>query len=302
MKASKVKKLSRKFYTVLLLVAALGNAFPPATASAEEMSMNSESPNAVTMAPMTSTSMQGGAAPDDARDPHAYSRGYEYRGMAGWEETDEIVFSKVIADQLEFRNNEGNDTLRWDIQGWRGTDYNKFWAKLEGEDETSSNTGEVELQTLYSRAIAAFWDFQIGARYDRAYSSDSTNDRFFAVIGFQGLAPYWFDVEPALFISEEGDVSARITSTYDVLFSQQLILQPRLEINAAASETRKYGVGTGINDVQFGLRLRYEFRREIAPYIGIAWQKLFGDTADFARADNARTFNLSLISGIRLWF
>lgn len=296
------RTISLDCYTLLCVVFIFGGELPLATALAGEMPMKSESTHAVTMAPMTSASMQGGAAPDDARDPHAYSGGYEYRGMAGWEETDEITYSKVMADQLEYRNNEGNDTLRWDIQGWRGTDYNKFWAKLEGENETSSNTGEVELQTLYSRAIAAFWDFQIGARYDRAYSSASTNDRFFAVIGFQGLAPYWFDVEPALFISEEGDVSARITSTYDVLFSQRLILQPRLEVNAAASEARKYDVGKGLNDIQFGLRLRYQFRREIAPYIGIAWQKLFGDTADIARADNARTFNLSLISGIRLWF
>ena len=293
--------MSLECYKLLCVVFIFGGELPLATALAEAMAMKSESPNAVTMAPMKRASMQGGAAPDDARDPHASSDGYEYRGMAGWEETDEIVFGKVIADQLEFRNNEGNDTLRWDLQGWRGTDYNKFWAKLEGEDETASKAGEVELQTLYSRALAAFWDVQIGARYDRAYRADSTKDRFFAVIGFQGLAPYWFDVEPALFVSEEGDVSARITSTYDVLLSQRVILQPRLEINAAASEARQYGVGEGLNDIQLGVRLRYEIRREIAPYIGIAWQKKFGDTADLARTDGGETDHVAFVAGIRLW-
>lgn len=247
-------------------------------------------------------SMQGGAAPDDARDPDAYSGGYEYRGMAGWEETDEIIFSKVIADQLEYRNNEGKNTLRWDIQGWRGTDYNKFWFKFEGEDETSSGTGDLELQTLYSRSIAPFWDFQVGARYDRVYGSGPTSDRFFAVVGLQGLAPYWFELEPALFVSEDGDVSARIVSTYDLLFTQRLILQPRVEINVAASEVSEFGVGKGVNDIQLGFRLRYEIRREVAPYVGLSWTRLAGDTEDMARAAGEDADNLAVVAGIRLWF
>jgi len=302
MKTFKTKIMSRNYYKLLFVILIFGSEFYLTNAIAEEMPMESESNNADTMAPMESASMQGGAAPKDARDPDAYSDGYEYRGMAGWEETDEIVFSKIIADQFEYRNNDANNTLRWDIQGWRGTDYKKFWVKLEGEDETNSSAGDLELQTLYSRSVAAFWDFQIGARYDRVYSSDSTNNRFFAVIGFQGLAPYWFDVEPALFVSNDGDVSARITATYDLLFTQRLILQPRFEINVAASEVREVGIGRGLNDVQAGLRLRYEIRREIAPYIGLSWTNQFGDTADFVRANGEDIDNFAIVAGIRLWF
>ncbi len=264
---------------------------------AESMSMKMDS-----MEAMEKSSMQGGDPPADARDPNAYSDGYEYRGMAGWEETDEMTVSKIIFDQLEYRDNDDVNTFNWDMQGWIGTDYKKFWVKFEGEDETSSSNGELELQMLYSQAIAPFWDFQLGIRYDTNYGNGLDNDRFFAVVGVQGLAPYWFEVEPTLFISEDGDVSARIVTTYDLLFTQKLILQPRLEINAAASKVSEFGIGKGLNDVQFGLRLRYEIRREIAPYAGLSWTKNFGDTADFVRAEGGDTNNLALVAGIRLWF
>jgi copper resistance protein B len=247
-------------------------------------------------------SMQGGDAPADARDPNAQSGGYEYRHMSGWEETDEIVFSKIISDQLEYRNNDIGDAWRWDIQGWRGTDYKKLWVKFEGDDEVSVNAGSLELQTLYSRSVAPFWDLQIGGRFDRAYNSGVSNNRFLAVIGFQGLAPYWFELEPALFLSEDGDVSARITGTYDLLFSQRLVLQPRFEVNVAGSEVRDFGVGSGLNDVQLGLRLRYEIRREFAPYVGVSWKRQFGNTADLTRAEGGDVDNLAFLAGFRVWF
>ena len=251
---------------------------------------------------MQKNAMQGGDAPADARSSD-YSDGYEYRHMAGWEDTDKIVFGKLIADQMEYRsNNSGNNSLRWDIQGWRGTDYHKVWMKLEGDQELSTKVGILELQTLYSHAISPFWDIQAGIRFDQSYGADTSNQRIFAVIGFQGLAPYWFDLEPALFISDKGDVSARITGTYDLLFTQRLILQPRLEINLAFSDVPEFGVGKGINDIQLGMRLRYEMTREFAPYIGVAQQKTLGTTANFVRTAGEGANNVSLIAGLRWWF
>jgi len=305
MKTSSKNPLSRALSKVLLFTVLVVGGSLAFSAVAADMQMTSESDKMDSMDSMDSMqggSMQGGTAPADARDPNAYSGGYEYRGMGGWEETDEIVFGKIIADQLEYRNNDGSDTLKWDIQGWRGTDYKKFWFKLEGENDTASSTGEFELQTLYSRAISAFWDFQVGARYDRTYGAGSGSDRVLAVIGVQGLAPYWFEVEPALFISDDGDVSARVAATYDLLLSQRLILQPRFEVNAAASAVREYGIGAGINDLQLGLRLRYEIRREVAPYLGLSWTKQFGDTRDLARAAGESSDDLAVVAGIRLWF
>lgn len=246
--------------------------------------------------------MQGGSAPADARDPNAYSDGYEYRGIAGFEKTDMMTISKVIAEQFEYRSTSGNDTLTWDMQGWRGTDYNKLWVKFEGDKDISANTGEMELQALYSRTVTAFWDFQVGARYDTAFGSASPGDRVFAVIGFQGLAPYWFEMEPAIFVSDKGDVSARLSASYDLLFTQRLILQPRLEVNVAASAVPEYDIGSGLNDVQLDLRLRYEIRRKFAPYVGLSWTRKFGNTARMTRAGGGDANIFSVITGIRFWF
>ncbi|WP_038247227.1 copper resistance protein B [Ghiorsea bivora] len=265
------------------------------SAQAKEMQMDAENV-------MKKGSMQGGDAPADARSSD-YSDGYEYRHMAGWEDTDEIVFGKLIADQMEYRsNNSGNNSLRWDMQAWRGTDYNKLWMKFEGDQELLTKVGALELQTLYSHAVSAFWDLQAGIRFDQFYGAGVNNQRTFAVVGFQGLAPYWFDLEPALFISDKGDVSARITGTYDLLFTQRLILQPRLEINLSFSDVPEFDVGKGINDLQLGMRLRYEVTREFAPYIGVAQQKKFGTTATFVKTAGEAANNVSLIAGLRWWF
>ncbi len=222
----------------------------------------------------------------------------------GWPEPveDNLPLGMIIADQFEYRDNNGADTFRWDMQAWYGTDTNKLWVKFEGDDQASTNSGGLELQTLYSRMVAPFWDFQVGARYDQLYGSGPDQNRSFAVLGFQGLAPYRFEVEPALFISEDGDVSARLVGTYEMLFSQRLILQPRFETNIAASSVPKFGVGSGLNDVQLGLRLRYEFRREFAPYIGMSWKRQYGNTADLTRAEGGDVENLAFVAGLRFWF
>ena len=126
--------------------------------------------------------------------------------------------------------------------------------------------------------------------------------RAFGVLGVQGLAPYRFETDLALFVSEDGDLSARAQLEYELLLTQRLILQPRVEINAAAQQVKSWGVGSGLNDLQLGLRLRYEIRRQFAPYVGVEWVKKFGDSADFARADGQDTGNLALLAGLRMWF
>lgn len=228
-------------------------------------------------------------------------------GMAaepGWPEPveDRQIFSMVLVDQLEYRGNQGTDTLEWDAQAWIGGDYNRLWLRTEGADQLSGdNDGEWEAQALYSRLVAPFWDFQAGLRYDRLYGAQD-HERGFAVIGFEGLAPYWFEVTPALFISQDGDLSARLKASYELLFTQRLILQPSLEINAAAQKVEEFGVGSGINDIELGLRLRYEIKREFAPYIGVSWTNKFGGTADMARSEGERTEDFAVVAGLRFWF
>lgn len=212
-------------------------------------------------------------------------------------------FGYLLVDQFEHRSKEDADTLRWDSVGWYGGDYDRLWLKSEGDWRTSGERGgEAEVQALYGRLIAPFWDFQIGLRYDQFSGADFDRSRGFAVIGLQGLAPYRFELEPALFISEDGDVSARLTATYDILLSQRLAVQPRLDFDAAMKSAEQFGIGDGINSAGLGLRLRYEMMREFAPYIGIHWLRRFGETADISRRDGGRAEDLAVVFGARLWF
>ena len=214
-----------------------------------------------------------------------------------------LTFGTLIIEQLENRYNGGFNTFVWDAQGWYGGDYNRFWFKTEGEVETKGDSqGETELQFLYSRLIVPFWDFQAGLRVDQAWGSGSNPSREFLVVGVQGLAPYRFEVEPTLFLSEDGDISARLTASTDLLITQKLIIQPRIETEVAAQKVEKYGVGEGLNYVDFGLRLRYEIKREFAPYVGINYIEEFGETATISRSEGSDVRNFSAIAGVRLWF
>ncbi len=212
-------------------------------------------------------------------------------------------FGYLLVDQLEYRIKDDADTVRWDAVSWYGGDYNRLWLKSEGDWRTSGERGgEAEIQALYGKLIAPFWDLQIGVRYDQLSGVGFDRSRGFAVIGLQGLTPYRFEVEPALFISEDGDVSARLTATYEVLLTQRLMLQPRLDFDAALRSAEKFGVGDGINNIGLGLRLRYEITREFAPYVGIHWLRRFGQTADFARRGSDPVEDTAIVLGARLWF
>ncbi len=170
--------------------------------------------------------------------------------------------------------------------------------KTEGEKIFDGDLEEAELQVLYSRAITAFWDIQAGVRQDFKQGPSRTS----GVIGLQGLSPYWFEVDVAAFISEDGDISARVEGEYEVLLTQRLIAQPRAELNLAAQDVEELGIGSGFTDVELGLRLRYEVRREFAPYVGVSWSRKVGETADFARVTGEEVDAVSFVIGVRMWF
>lgn len=209
----------------------------------------------------------------------------------------------VLGEQLEFRANDGDDLARWEVEGWLGGDTNRLWLKSEGEVRTAGQAGgDAEVQLLYGRAISPFWDVQLGVRQDVLFGPGSDRERTFAAVGVEGLAPLWFELSPTLFVSDEGDVSARLTATYDLLLTQRLVLQPRLELNAAAHDARKFEIESGFNDIELGLRLRYEIRREIAPYLGFNWLRKLGSTADLARDEGSDVSVPGFVAGVRLWF
>ncbi len=222
-------------------------------------------------------------------------------GRTSAQVADDKIYTFVLFDELEYQQNGNTNPFRWDAEGWVGGDYDRLWFKTEGEQLTSGGGGEAEVQALYSRLISAFWDLQVGARLDVRYG-EADHARGLIAFGVEGLAPYWFDVEASLFVSHKGDVSFRTTATYDLLFSQRLIGQPRFELNAAVQDVPEFGVGSGLNDIGLGWRLRYELRREFAPYLGISWIQRLGGTADLARAEGADTSEFALVGGVRVWF
>lgn len=214
---------------------------------------------------------------------------HHHGGMTNW---------FVMIDRLEAQFTEGETALVLDGQGWYGGDLNKLWIKTEGEYSSEEDAfEELEVQALWSRAVTPFFDFQAGIRYD--FEPDG---RAHGVVGLQGLAPYWFEVDAAAFISEDADVTARIEAEYELLMTQRLILQPRVEVELSAQDIPELGVGAGVSNIEAGVRLRYEIKREFAPYLGVEWQGAFGDTADYIRADGGDPKRTAIVAGIRAWF
>jgi len=210
---------------------------------------------------------------------------------------DDPLLLTVVFDQIETRDTTGDNTFSWDAEGWFGKDLHKLWFKTDGE-RTAAKTDEAELQFLYSKAIAAYWDIQFGVRYD----FEPSPSRRWVAIGVKGLAPYFFDIDAAIFIGESGRTALRFETGYELLLTQRLILTPDIEINLYGKNDMAVGIGSGLSDIEAGLRLRYEIRREFAPYIGVNWSRLFGNTADFARIAGESTSEAQLVIGLRAWF
>jgi copper resistance protein B len=207
------------------------------------------------------------------------------------------IVTFIQADRLEGRTSDDDKGYLLDLQGWVGTDRSKFWGKVEGDGAVDGPLEDLEFQALYSRMMSPFFDLQLGVRQD--ITPDVS--RIHAVIGVQGLAPYWFEVDAAAFISHTGDVTVRIEAEHELLFTQRLVLQPRTELNIAFQEIETLSVGAGLSSAEAGLRLRYEVRREFAPYVGVSWLRVVGGTADFARAAGERSAGTSFVVGLRLW-
>lgn len=205
----------------------------------------------------------------------------------------------VMIERLEARvPTEGGETgYVWDAQAWYGGDINRFVLKTEGEGEFGGELEDAEVQALYSRAIGPFFDLQAGIRFD-----PEPDTRSHLVVGVQGLAPYMFHVDGALFLSDRGDLTARIEAEYDQKITQQLILQPRIELEMSAQDIPEREIGAGLTKIEPGLRLRYEFVPEFSPYVGVEYEAKLGQTADLARAEGEDVAGLKLLVGLRAWF
>jgi copper resistance protein B len=210
---------------------------------------------------------------------------------------DDAVHYYVLFDQLEWQSGDGVTSGTWDNKGWIGKDVNRFWFRTEGEAE-DGDLGEAQAHALYGRAIHRWWDLVVGVRQDFRPGPQRT----WAAVGIQGLAPYWFEVEATAYIGEAGRTHFRVETEYELLFTNRLVLQPLVELELYGKSDPERGIGAGLSSGEAGLRLRYEFRREFAPYVGVTWNRKFFGTGDFAEAAGEDKGGAKLAFGVRVWF
>jgi len=240
--------------------------------------------------------MQGGAAPPDARSAD-YSDGIGYGDMAGMDMRDAAPLGMLRFDRLEAFHGEHGNGQAWELQGWYGADLDKLRLRSEGERE-GGGSGAGDIEALWSHAVAPYWDTQLGVRHDFGGGPS----RQWLAFGVQGLAPYWFELSATAYAGPAGRTAARLRAEYELLFTQRLILQPELEANVYSKADPQRRIGRGLSDVMFGLRLRYEIRRQFAPYLGVVWARRFGGTAGFAREEHHPVFDRQVVAGLRIWF
>lgn len=209
----------------------------------------------------------------------------------------DMLIWQFTMDQLEQRWHKGEDSTNWKSDGFIGGDISKLRLKSEGSI-SDSRLDDLEVQALYSVMVHDFWDFQAGIRQDFRPNPQTTH----LAIGFQGLAPQFLEVDAQAFLSERGDVTARLDVETDLLLTQKLILQPHAEVELAAQKVAETETGAGISELKLGLRLRYEVVKEFSPYIGVAWERKLGDTARLAAADGHDANDLRFVTGLRFWF
>lgn len=231
------------------------------------------------------------------RDPHAYSDGYDFGPIARPRLADEKSFGALWVNRLESVHSDDNTWTTYDLQGWYGRNYDRAILKAEGDvDNGTLEYASTEL--LWNHAISTFWNTEFGLRYD---SGEGPN-RSWLAFGIQGLAPYWFELGVTTYLGESGRGALEFEAEYELLLTQKMVLQPRLEATFYNKDDPDRALGSGLTDMTVGMRLRYEIRREFAPYVGIEWVGLFDDTANYARATGQTTDDTHLVAGLRFWF
>lgn len=226
-----------------------------------------------------------------------YSDGFTHGDMPGMDMPDKQSLAMLRVDQLETFHGAHASGQSWHVQGWYGNDLDKLWLRSEGE-RRDGRFGEAEVELQWSHAIAPFWDARLGVREDFGDGPA----RHWAALGVQGLAPYWFELEVTAYAGPSGRTAARLRVEYELRFTRRLILQPELELNLYSRNDAATHVGRGLSDTRFGLRLRYEVRRDFAPYLGVAWIRRHGASADFARQAGEAVSQRQFVAGLRFWF
>ena len=233
--------------------------------------------------------------PPDPPQSHVHAMPYrEMAEMMGMD--DRRRFGKVMLDRFEWRDAD-ESTFEWAAHAWYGGDINKLWLETEGESVAGS-TDDARVEVLWDHIATAWWNTRLGLRQDFGEGAA----RSWVAFGVAGLAPGFIEVEATAYVSSRERTALRLAANYDLLLTQKLVLRPELEINLYGHEDAERLIGSGLSDLELGLRLRYEFRREVAPYLGLSWSQRFGESADLARAAGVDSVDISIVAGIRAWF
>lgn len=207
----------------------------------------------------------------------------------------------ALGDLLEYVPS-GRGAIRVDALGWVGGDYNRIYVRVDGDQPLRGDGGETSVDVTYGRLLSPFWTALVGGRVEmRGLGGSVRSTRNLFALGLEGISTYWFEAEPIVYVSSKGDVSARFVTATDVLFTQRLILQPRLETNLAIQSVPELGIGSGVNDIELGARMRYEFSRKFAPYVGLSYFRKVSGSAGLARASGERVRDAAVVFGVRMW-
>mgnify|MGYP001553798188 CR=1 FL=1 len=204
----------------------------------------------------------------------------------------------LIADRLEYRAVKGKDGYAWQAMGWVGGDIDRLAFETEGEGRFGESVESAEVRAAWRHALDPWWNLELGVRQD----FNPSPDRTYAVVGIEGLAPYWIELGAHAFLSTKGDVHFRLEAEHDMRITNRLVLQPAIEADVALQDVPQLGIGAGFEKIELGARLRYEFAREFAPYVGVHWERKLGETARLTHAEGESASSLSAVLGIRAWF
>lgn len=280
--------MSHLFRPAALLIATFA---PVALASAEPMD-HSQMQGMTPVTPVASSQSRTPIPPLTDAD-----RAAVYNAPGGHVVHDSGINSLFVINQLEWQGSDDGRAVGWDAKGWIGGDIDRLWLRTEGE-RAKGKTEKAEVQALWGHAISPWWDVVAGMRQDFK-PGDSQS---WAALGLQGMALYNFEAEATLFVGEGGQTAARLEGDYDILLTNRLVLQPTVEANFYGKNDPGRGLGSGLADTEVGARLRYEIRREFAPYVGVTWNRAYGQTAEYARHEGEDRSEVRWVLGVRLWF
>ncbi|MEO5597493.1 MAG: copper resistance protein B [Novosphingobium sp.] len=286
------------------LALALAAAATPAFGQEMDHSMHDMAgmDHSVNQAEKPAESEVGNAAPPPVPTDHAARQFYPIeridRALADLSHEGKINVGAVFVDQLEYRAVKGGDAYGWKAQAFYGGDIDRAALTTEGEGQFGHAPERAEVSALWRHTFAPYFNLEAGVRHD----FNAGPQRTYAVLGVEGLAPYWIEVEGQLLVSNKGDVHARLAASHDMRITQNLILQPDVEVNVAFQDVPALGIGAGFERIETGARLRYQFTPEFGPYVGVHWERKLGGTARLTRVAGESASAVSAVAGVRFWF